>query len=85
RAVLWFVNRSGEPEFYALDEYFTSEEAADLEKLLRRRNWDCRIEKVCGPVGDGQAASWNLLGRLIELDPAEADQLCFRVAGCLES
>ena len=84
-AVSWFVNRSGEPRLYALDECFTSEEAAGLEKLLRRCNWDCRMEKVRPSAEAGQGACWNLLGRLIELDPAEADQLSFRVVGCLEA
>ena len=80
--VLWFVNRSREAEIYALDEFFTPEEAACLEKLLRRRNGECRIEEVSPSAGTQEPASWNLLGRLVELE--DADQLSFRVVGCIE-
>jgi hypothetical protein len=82
KAVFWFVNRSTEAEIYALDEFFIPEEAACLEKLLRRRNGECRIEEVSPSAGTQEPASWNLLGRLIELE--EADRLPFRVVGCVE-
>jgi hypothetical protein len=84
KAVLWFVNRSMEPQIYALDELFTAEEAACLEKLLRKRREECRIEQVSRSGGTKEPASWNLLGRLIELEQGESDQLAFRVVGCLE-
>jgi hypothetical protein len=84
KAVLWFVNRSTEPQTYALDEFFTAEEAARLEKLLQKRNEECRIKEVFRSAARKKPASWNLLGRLIELNKAEADQLSFRVVGCLE-
>jgi hypothetical protein len=83
KAVLWFVNRSMEPQIYALDELFTAEEAAHLEKLLQKRREECRIEQVSRSARR-KPASWNLLGRLIELEQAESDQLPFRVVGCLE-
>ena len=82
-AVLWFVNRSKEPGYYALDESFSRDEASRLDQLLKRRNLECRIKEVSRSVAAEQSASWNLLGRLIELEQAEAGRLPFRVVCCL--
>jgi hypothetical protein len=77
--VLWFVNRSEKRGGYELDELFSFEEAACFESFLRSRGMECRIEKAC--AGE-QLASWNLAGRIVELDPAEAARLPFRAVGC---
>ena len=82
-AVLWFVNRSKEPGYYALDESFSREEASRLDQLLKRRSLECRIKEVSRSAPAEQAASRNLLGRLVELERAEEDRLPFRVVGCL--
>lgn len=83
-SILWFVNRSTEPGSYALDGNFSEEEAIRFDGLLRSRNLECRIEEVPRCAGAEEPAFWNLLGRLIELEQADADQLSFRVVGCVE-
>ena len=85
-AVLWFVNRSAEPGWYALDEAFTREEAESLALFLQKRNLDCRIREIPpGSAGVEDSPAWNLIGRLVELDQKDADRLAFAVVGCLEA
>jgi hypothetical protein len=83
--VLWFVNRGTEGGYYALDEAFSREEAASLRRLLKRRNLECRIHEVPGSAAAEQQASWNLIGKVVELEQEDADQLSFSVVGCLEA
>jgi hypothetical protein len=83
--VLFFVNRSAEPGSYALDESFSREEAICLARLLQSRDLECRVREVSADSAAGQPASWNLLGRLVELDQSDGDLLSFPVVGCLES
>lgn len=85
RPVLWLVNRSGERGSFALDELFTEEEAAGFEKLLQSRNLEFRIEEIPRPVQPEELTSWNLVGRLFELEEQGADHLSFRVVGCVEA
>jgi len=85
RQVLWLVNRSGERGSYALDELFTEEEIAGFEKLLQRRNQKYRIKGIPRSVHPEELPSWNLIGRVFELEEQNADQLSFRVVGCLET
>jgi len=82
--VLFFVNRSNQPGRYALDESFSREEATCLARLLQSRNLECRVREFRADGAAGQPASWNLLGRLIELDQSDGDLLSFPVVGCLE-
>jgi hypothetical protein len=81
--VLWFVNRNEGRGGYELDELFTSEEAFRFDSFLRSRDMECRVEEVCAPLRAEQMVSWNLAGRIVELDPAETAGLPFRVVGCL--
>ncbi len=83
--VFWFVNRSAERGFYALDEAFSREEAAGLRRALKRRNLECRIQKIPASTAAEQPAAWNLIGKLVELEQEDADQLSFSVVGCLEA
>jgi hypothetical protein len=80
--VLWFVNRSAETGCYALDEAFSREEAERLQRLLQKRNVECRIQEITANTGAERSASWNLIGRLVQLE--DGDQLPFSVVGCLE-
>ena len=82
--VLWFVNRSTERGSYALEEGFSREEATCLERLLRSRNLECRIQEIPSDIAEDQLDSWNFLGPLVDLDPGDTDQLPFHVVGCLE-
>jgi hypothetical protein len=85
RPVFWFVNRSSEPGCYALDEAFSRDEAQRLERLLQNRSIECRVQKISpGSAGVEDSPAWNLIGRLVELNPDDADQLPFSVVGCLE-
>jgi hypothetical protein len=83
--VLWLVNRSGERGTYALDELFTEEEVAGFEKLLESRNQEYRIEEILRSLHPEELPSWNLIGRVFELEDQGADQLSFRVVGCVEA
>ena len=83
--VLWLVNRSGERGTYALDELFTEEEVAGFEKLLESRNQEYRIEEILRSLHPEDLPSWNLIGRVFELEDQGADQLSFRVVGCVEA
>ena len=83
--VLWFVNRSTEGGYYALDEAFSREEAASARRLLKRRNLECRIHEVSGSAPADQQASWNLIGKVVELEQEDTGQLSFSVVGCLEA
>lgn len=83
RAVIWFVNRCKEPGSYALDESFSREEAGRLDRLLKSRNLECRIEQIPGCAVALHSASWNLIGRLFRLDQSDEDQLSFPVVGCV--
>jgi hypothetical protein len=85
RPVLWLVNRSGERGSYALDELFTEKEAACFKKLLQSRDQEYRIEEVPSTLRPEQLPSWNLAGRLVELEKRETDRLAFPVVGCLEA
>jgi hypothetical protein len=80
--VLWFVNRSRKRGGYELDELFSFEEASRFGGLLCGRGMECRIEEVCACSCGKQLASWNLAGRIVELDPADAARLPFRAVGC---
>ncbi len=82
--VLFFVNRSTEPGSYALDESFSREEAICLQRLLKGRNLQCRVQEIPPGGAAGRPASWNLIGRLVELERSVADRLSFSVVGCLE-
>jgi hypothetical protein len=83
-AILWFVNRSADTGYYALDEAFSREEARRLSRLLQDRMMECRIQEIPpGSSGAGDSPAWNLIGRLVELDREDADQLPFSVVGCL--
>ena len=81
--VIWFVNRSTETEYYALDESFSQEEATCLARLLKNRNLECRIEEIPDCAVAAQSDSWNLIGRLFELVRRDRDQLSFPVIGCI--
>ena len=83
--VFWFVNRSAEPGNYALDESFSRKEAAGLRRALKRRNLECRIQKIPVSAAAQQPASWNLIGKVVELEQEDADRLSFSVVGCLEA
>lgn len=83
--VFWFVNRSAEPGYYALDEAFSRKEAVCLRRALKRRNLECRIQKIHASAAAEQPASWNLIGKVVELEQEDADQLSFSVVGCLEA
>ena len=85
RPVLWLVNRSGESEGYCLDELFTEGEAAGFEKLLQSRNLDYRIEEIPRSLNPEEMPSWNLVGRVFELEEEENALLSFRVVGCVEA
>ena len=82
--VLCFVNRSTESGSYALDEGFSRAEATSLERLLKSRNLECRIQEISAGIAADRLASWNIIGPLVELDPGDTDRLPFRVVGCLE-
>jgi hypothetical protein len=84
-AVLWFVNRSAENGCYALDEAFGREEAQLFSRFLQNRELECRIQEIPpGSAGGENSPAWNVIGRLVELDRENADQLPFSVVGCLE-
>ena len=85
-AVVWFVNRSAEAGWYALDEAFTREEAESLAAFLQRRNLECRIQEI-PPQSAGSEGSpaWNLISRIVEMDQEDADRLPFAVVGCIET
>ncbi len=83
--VLWLVDRSGEPGSYALDELFTEEEVAGFEKLLESRNLEYRIEEILRSLHPEELPAWDLIGRVFELEDQAADQLPFRVVGCVEA
>ena len=83
-SVLYFVNRSTEPGSYALNESFSWEEATCLELLLKSRNLQCRVREIPAEAAAEQPTSWNLVGRLVELERTEADGLSFPVVGCVE-
>jgi hypothetical protein len=83
--VLWLVNRSGESGSYALDELFTEEEVSGFEKLLESRNLEYRIEENLRSSHPEELPSWNLIGRVFELEDQGADRLPFRVVGCVEA
>jgi len=85
RQVLWLVNRSGERGSYELDELFTDEEIAGFEKLLQRRNQEYWIKEIPRSLHAEELPSWNLIGRVFELEEQDADQLSFRVVGCVEA
>ena len=83
-SVLWFVNRSPEAGCYALDEAFSREEAERLQRVLHSRRLECRIQEIHPESAGAQASpAWNLIGRLVELEQEDADQLFFAVVGCL--
>lgn len=82
--VLWFVNRSTESGSYALEEGFSREEAARLERLLKSRNLECRVQEIPGCAAAERPASWNIIGPLVELAQGDGNQLPFCVVGCLE-
>ena len=85
RQVFWFINRCAESGSYALDELFTEKEADDFKKLLQDRNQEYRIEEIPRPMSSKELPSWNLIGKVFELEGQDAGQLSFRVVSCAKA
>jgi hypothetical protein len=81
--ICWFANRAESTEGWALDELFTEQEIMPFLELLRRLQWEYRIEERIVPVDPRKLPSWNLVGRLFSLEDREQG-MSLRIIGCVE-